>query len=1595
MTRHFVFNRMSPALIGWLCLANAVLLSLSAPAIGLQPANQKKEQEEADDRQPVFLRPPRELSRPITRAKRAISEGNYRDAVELLGDALSQSQAEDYLIPVAGSSGVVVSLRGEAQRLLGSIPKKYRESYELRFGIEARQWLQEATEKADYDLLAQITRKYFHTESGYLAAMLLGHHHLEEGRPFAAAYCFQRVVATVDARRIHDPEASVLLATCWMLGGSVERAEATLVELKGRNRGRGIKFQGRAVEWFDKNEQAGEWLAKLVGDSPLLNNRLVNQWLMFRGNAARNAQSGSGFPLKYPRWRVPTINDPDTEKIAIELRDEILMGNSTSVPCLHPLAVGDTILMKSAEKLIGVDFKTGKRNWVYPEDYFFSDDEEVEEQLYGQYSRQYLLQRLWMDAVLGQTSSDGKLIFAVNEAGYVGGTADLVVSPNGRVAPSRLGVTETNILQGVEIRRQGAVKWQVGGETGWDEPKLAGSFFLGPPLPLHDELYVLYEQDTEIRMGVLNAESGKLRWSQQIANIESLEKIGSQPTRRLAGASPSFSDGILICPTSSTAIVAIDISTRSLLWGFQYQGAEVAATRFFDAKFDDTWRDSSITVSGGAVVMTPVDDNRLFCLDLLTGIPRWKRDGKTVAIDRGDSIFVGCVENGQIVLVGRNAVRGIDINSGDLSWTVELGIEGRPSGHGYVNRGHYFLPTTASRLVKIDLNQGKIVKSVRTDRVLGNLICYRGDVISHGVDWVSCYPQDEPLRRQLKVAEREGPLDETMLLQKAQLVAQRGELFSAIKMAREVDEKKSNPIARALIYDFIIDLMKQDFHQGLAWSREYEKELLEYRPFDFIDAKLSGMLNPKFQDASPKLIREVSEAASELVKSRGVSNRTFQPVGDGQTMMRFDYACRARLRKLLDSSRPSLRRIWRMETEGYAYRSNRPEDRKKLLRLVESHGADLFSVAVQVAVADWLIDSGQWLKAEMVLAPLMKSDEPLVVARAEAGYARLLEAAKMKDEVAQQYQRLNTEFGDVKCGESTGKEIYEQYLQRVSKKPVEKTTAWPTTGPVVTKQTQEGHESNSPTSRMVCQQNLSKCGHLIRLSITTDEWKLKIVDQHGTELGKFGFLNVSGRRRFYVAQNAEGNYWIYGHLLVAGFGNELIGIDLFKLFRGEDALLWQQSLIPSVQLGNIRRNAYRQPFRPQMTTNSWGERRVRLVNDNQLVGAVGSVGPYGVAAFRSDQVICLDPLTGERIWQRGGYKPGSDLTGDSETVCVVNPQSLEIHSLSIVDGSPIESTTIESRLGKEWWKLDTLIFLTNSDKKTKRLTCWDIAQDSERWSKTFPVDTLACLVDSDRAAFYQQDGTLQLLDLRRGELLFETKIPKLKKVYSIAAYESKNEFLFALNQNQNFQSYHRIAGSNVSFQSLNYSRALLNGYLFAVDAQGKARWSRPVRVEFFDTPLYQLWDVPAFVMNRMSTIEGQRMIETIAIDCRNGRTLLDLQSEKTHSRFTRLRGRPDSGTVEIASGTTQFEVAFSNEPRTPGPPASFTTQRLLADRPGAVKLAKDSEESESRDDIIKRLKARQAEFLKRQEEIRRLNHRQRQKLDSDAKRPEDAVGANR
>ena len=286
---------------------------------------------------------------------------------------------------------------------------------------------------------------------------------------------------------------------------------------------------------------------------------------------------------------------------------------------------------------------------------------------------------------------------------------------------------------------------------------------------------------------MLDANTGQLNWSQQLAHVDT-QIITRDSTRRLAGATPSYSDGVLVCPTSAGAVVAVDISTHFLLWGYRYKQATPVNPRFgfrpttltAKKRNGDRWADASVTIAQGKVLVTPVEGDSLYCLDLLTGKPVWQSQ------KRDNRLYVACVHDGQVVMVGKNEISAFKLTDGTAAWQepIALGSD-MPSGRGFQSDSSYFLPTTGRKLLKIDLAEGTKVQEIATSQVLGNLVCYKDEVISQTPLNLETYLQAARLRAKVEERLAKNPQDSWALARQCELLLQDGKQLEALATLRK------------------------------------------------------------------------------------------------------------------------------------------------------------------------------------------------------------------------------------------------------------------------------------------------------------------------------------------------------------------------------------------------------------------------------------------------------------------------------------------------------------------------------------------------------------------------------------------------------------------------------------------------------------------------------------------------------------------------------------------------------------------------------------------------------------------------------------------
>jgi outer membrane protein assembly factor BamB len=665
----------------------------------------------ADD---VLAKAPREVQERLAKARQAVSEGRLREAVAGIQAVLD---GDDGFLPTEGNApgGSPRTVRHEAARLFAAMPAEARQSYEVQFGAQARAALTEAAAHGDRQAVAGVAGRWCFTRAGREATLLLARDALDRGSPREALFRLSRLDELPDAAP-DEPERCLLAAIAWHLLGDQRRARLAIDSLARHTEGMRVRLGPREFSARNTAEILA-WIGEQFPAEPRSRPAAAHQWPLFRGNAARNAQAAAGGVAGPQRWRVQSVEDPGDLRLLQSIQQQAWSEGTARLPVVHPIVLDGIVVTRTPWRVLALDAATGRQRWEHRAQTAAPRLGNTPDRA-GPFGAAELLERVAEDAGYGQLAGDGRRVFVVEP--IEGPSRTKPAAPASPLAafvdPSEL----PNRLVALELG-DGRTAWTAGGEQGGAEPKLAGAFFLGAPLPEAGRLYALVERRGVIWLAALDAATGRLVWWIPIAHPR--DGALQDPVRRLSGASPSLADGVIVCPTSAGVVVGVDASTRSILWGYAYRRTDPLAPPPKPAGPGDSppseslWTDSAATIAEGRVLVTPFDSDQLHCLDLFSGRPLW-------ATGAGSMLYVACVHKGNVILVGSREVVAWRLENGRPAWPARatpLPEKTVPAGRGLWCGDRYDLPIAGGRILRIDLATGRIAATVPCPAELGNL----------------------------------------------------------------------------------------------------------------------------------------------------------------------------------------------------------------------------------------------------------------------------------------------------------------------------------------------------------------------------------------------------------------------------------------------------------------------------------------------------------------------------------------------------------------------------------------------------------------------------------------------------------------------------------------------------------------------------------------------------------------------------------------------------------------------------------------------------------------------------------------------------------
>jgi outer membrane protein assembly factor BamB/tetratricopeptide (TPR) repeat protein len=1590
-------NRAGSQLVGHLVLA-AVLIAL--PAAGLAVDGQTVEVQKA---RAVQAAPAQAIGKAMpVPPPPPTTEGQFTDAITLPSDRkikkLLQLAEEDSIKNKAWSEAARllqsildnpqdvfvqvrrkgqdnqekvrwVSAKTEANRLIGTMPAEGLETYEVEYGGRAGSLLAEARKKYDAHLLAEVAQRYFHTRAGAEATDLLGTYALDRGQPMDAALRYRRLFQRTNP----DGLAPVTLFKAALafhrtgdptFAAEADRAWKILAAKVGRD---GLTLGDETLALGDLRKELDRFGRPAVYAS--------NNWTERGGNASRSARGQGSAPFLESKWRRSMLDeglsseDEKGDTQAAEERRQLILSTlrqqhyhpELMIPAFYPIATGGKVVYRSYRGITAINLQTGELIWSsFPtvaslDGLLRSEGNRKQEvmtwiQTYTHTGWQNLI---FENSMVGGLSTDNIRVYAVDDMAVPPHPSAVAMGPFGMaggpaVSSALADVANHSRLVAFDLE-SGKIAWEHPDpqkESTDTEKDLAGSFYLGPPLPLGGKLYVLTEKNSELRLVCLDpANEGKLIWAQTLATARN--RLLLDVSRRVHAVELAYSEGILVCPTNAGAVLGMDLLTRSLVWAFPYRekGSDqpdeqqqqmfIGRRRFMGGmdpsanlgNLSGEWKMAGPVVQDGKVVFTAPDGNNgIHCINLIDGDPLWQAE-------RHDDVYLGGVYDGVVVLVGKNFTRGLRLADGKELWKVETGA---PSGQGVASGSFYYLPLKKGEVAKIDLTRGKLMASSPSPKneVPGNLIFYEGDVISQTESAVTCYPQVEYKEAQITALLQKNPHDPEALKSRGELRLYRGDdLAGAVADLHEAQKyhpsETIRPQIRAKLYQTLTEWLQRDFGAAETYLPEY-KELCDVP----VPAEATASERQKLADEQRRRQANYLALVALGRERQGRLVDAFQAY--------LDFGALAQSKELVSIfNEPGLVQpgVWAQgHIAGMVARAT-PEQRKPLeeeiarrwtavraardlealRKFVDAFGS-LFSAGreARLMLGERYLTAGSFIEAEQQLQQLRaQTDDVVIAGRATEALARLMTRKGLLEDAAHFYHLLARDFAHVVIRDGkTGADFLNDLTTDKRFLPYLDESVSPFLG-VTPRVILLPGRSSYP------QQTFSYEAHGDALPFYR-HYRLVWSPQHaGNNLITYQFklldrdssetvwsVNSSASRATYLpnmAGNAPFPFFARGHLVILYVGHTICALDLI-----DHKKLWEYDLVPPERL-NLE-----QPYSlPQLTFDKEGV--LHLVNQQNKMDMLGQIGPVSssyVCLRLPDRLTALDPVSGTALWTKTDVTPNTRVFGDEQFVYLIdaggNRRASSARALRGRDGNPVEVNDFSSAYQHHQRILDGRLLVSDKNSAGNLVVrLYDIGAGKDVWKQVLAPDAILLHADDpDLTAYVEPDGKLSVFDLGTLQQVFtaEVKAEHLKDVKDGLLLRDARQYYAFLKRKSDINQNIQGPWSNV----FGLRTEAVNGWVYAfLRPSGKLGWRADVPDQFVLLEQFEELPMVLFTARYNRALRGQLGLPnnnftpvsaTIIFDKRTGKRIdpEELADYSNRPRtFNELRIDRRAGTVDL------------------------------------------------------------------------------------------------
>ncbi|MBD3674614.1 MAG: PQQ-binding-like beta-propeller repeat protein [Planctomycetaceae bacterium] len=1505
-------------LIARTLVSSAILLLVSIPAGDAQePAIAQQADTDSPTLDPELS--DRRLQRVYDSAMSLLERDDLVNALPLLQSILDHPRDAMYYINPEDRDQAV-SLKGKVLQTLSRLTPSERGQYQLLFEAAAEEVLDEAETVSELSALEEVVRRYYFTKTGAKAARRLAELYFDRGNALAAALTFQRLLSENRIARSERPKVLLQTSLALRMTGLQDECLEYLKRLQQETQTLTLEVRGSTKEYSTTSIEGINWLDQF---SPLREDVLADakpdDWRIFGGDADRNTASQAAPPLREESWEFRTVplsefDEPQQlELVESELRSLARRFESTrylQLPAMHPLMIGEVVVFRSLGNLKAVNVHNGEMLWeTYAIDTEFTsllDDLDR-----SSYSNQpqisdlqaYIMQRTWRDMTSGTLASDGELVFSVEEQGL------LEVNRAGSYSQQ----TDYNKLMAYELASGKAI-WELGGAA---DQFTTGLRFLGPPLVQGNMLYCIASRKEEMLLIALkNKELPNGRrtvrwlWEQPLPTPIASELEKQTPLWELTGLSPSYTNGILVCPIAHGTVIGYDLARGIFSWQFRYT-EEFSHSKQTLSKLDrlqseygispedeSRWIDSVARIAQGRVLVTPCDSSDLYCLNLSDGAPVW-------SAPRQDDLYVACIHDRKVILVGRREIHARDLTTGRDLWSVETPL---PSGRGYRAEGDYYLPLSDASIAVIDLEEGILKASIPSahDRVAGNLVAANGVVVSQTKDRIFRYLSDSELEQ--RIAEQ-GTGDAAVLRGELALLA--GHRQTAIDEFVAAYEDQPDSRLHQILTSTLIEGMRQDFPK-------HEKYLPLLRKLT-ADSPQASQLQAIVAEGQMEA-GNLDEAFRQFL---GLIDHPDFILHRRHARIRSDRWVRGRLKSIYQQADASAQTLFAKQFQEYSDRLLAENDTVKISRAASIlrglPGSDRLAL-YDVQHLDAYTDS---LELEQQLIQLTHSADEKVRREALARHFRLLmKLQKIPAAATLREELLDKHAEEICLEEMTGKELAEWGLEnRLLRDYLAKTQhAW-TARPIHV----------APSSESSIQAILHRIP-VYGESGLWEGWSFNLATERPPRL--LGFDRLGEKRIDLPLSNVKQNpnsliadrrLYLHGHLAVLVFSDQFYVLDLFQ--DGDVSMLHGPHDLKEPLVG-FHGNSPQSSIQIERVVDANGHPRQQVYDlFDEPLGNVALIDSDLIVYQKDRHLIAMDWRNGELLWEQQIGSHGQTISADANVIACLpqGGETITVHRTS--DGQPVAEFPLSgvSRWSQPAGRLLIVHEEIADGEPDWQLAAYDPVTRKRLWSQAVSEKSLF------QQATPQFVGTLapesrqfRLIRIENGEVLASFQIQlddegeEPPDLVAFSLHYSRSGFLLStLEQPSEENQPFVVSGDEYYFPQV-------NGEFIRLAPDGEILWRQRIQNQAYDPDQPEASPLIAFLVKRRQARRGfisspqETSIELL--DRKTGDIIFSDTNSKHLSRLS-IQVMPEQNLVKLSGNRSAYTVKFGEDPNnSPTPP---------------------------------------------------------------------------